>query len=203
MLQLRKEHLLLHFLQLITLLPFNRCNPLPLANRRAIAYIRCMKMFGSKMDIGGGLGDFWDYIREPRPHRWAIWGVALALTYIVFNGVSNYLIPYEKPKAQIIYFENWSANRSAEQVRADWVARARETTRRNAEKRAEYQRLADMMGVEYDSTEADKVTRQTLGEEGAAAAMRKPAPPPRSTLAERAARGAPAPAAAALPAPKD
>lgn len=157
-----------------------------------------MKMFGSKMDIGGGLGDFWDYVREPRPHRWAIWGVAVALTYIVFNGVSNYLIPYEEPKTQIIYFENWSANRSAAEVRADWVDRAKEETRRNAKKRAEYQRFADSLGIEYDSTEADKVTRETLGEEEAAAAKRKPAPPPRSTLAERATR-----AAAAPPAPKN
>ena len=34
----------------------------------------------NKVDVGGGLSDFWAYIREPRPHRWAIWGVALALT---------------------------------------------------------------------------------------------------------------------------
>ncbi len=151
-----------------------------------------MKMFG-KVDVGGGVSDFWAYIREPRPHRWAIWGVALALTWLVFHGVEQYLIPYEKPKAQIIYFENWTANRSADEIRADWVARARETTRRNAEKRAEYQRFADSLGIEYDSTEADKVTRETLGEEAAAAAKKRPEPvQTRSTLAERAARG-PAP----------
>src|SRR3546814_7727020 len=101
------------------------------------------------------------------------------------------MIPYEKPKAQIIYFENWKATRSAEEIRADWVARAKETTRRNAEKRAEYQRFADSLGIEYDSTEADKVTRETLGAEAAAAAKAKPAPvQTRSTLAERAARAA-------------
>src|SRR3546814_12157942 len=86
------------------------------------------------------------YIREPRPHRWAVWGVALALTWLIFSGIEQYLIPYEKPKAQIIYFENWKATRSAEEIRADWVARAMETTRRNAEKRAEYQRFADSLG---------------------------------------------------------
>ena len=156
----------------------------------------------NKVDVGGGISDFWDYIREPRPHRWAIWGVAMALTYIVFHGVSQYLIPYEAPKRQIIYFENWKADRSAEEIRAEWVARAKETTRRNAEKRAEYQRLADMMGVAYDSTEADEVTRETLGAEAAEAAKQKPAPPKRSTLAERAARG-PQPAAGSAPVPAD
>ncbi len=154
-----------------------------------------MGMF-NKVDVGGGLSDFWSYIREPRPHRWAIWGVALALTWIIFNGIEQYLIPYEKPKAQIIYFENWKATRSADEIRADWVARAKETTLQNAKKRAEYQRFADSLGIEYDSSEADKVTRETLGEEAAAAAKEKPAPvQTRSTLAERAARGAPPKAA--------
>jgi len=154
-----------------------------------------MRMF-SKPDLGGGLSDFWGYIREPRPHRWAIWGVALALTYLVFNGVSKYLIPYEEPKAQIISFENWSAKRSDAEVRADWVARAKETTRKNAERRAEFQRLADRLGVDYDATEAEKVTRDTLGADVASEVAKKPAPPKRSTLAERAARG-PQPAATA------
>lgn len=143
----------------------------------------------SKVDVGGGLSDFWDYIREPRPHRWAAWGVALVLPFFIFYGFSKYLIPYEKPKTQIIYFENWTQNRSAAEVRADWVARAKETTRKNAERRAEFQRLADMMGVDYDSAEADKVTRDTLGSEAAEIAKKKPEPPKRSTLAERAARG--------------
>jgi hypothetical protein len=144
----------------------------------------------NNLDVTGGLSDFWTYVREPRPHRWAVWGVAIALTWVVFHGVSEYLIPYEKPKPSIVYFENWKATRSAAEIRADWVARAKETTLRNAEKRAEYQRFADSMGIEYDSSEADKVTRETLGEEAAAAAKQKPAPvQTRSTLAERAARG--------------
>jgi len=144
----------------------------------------------NKVDIGGGLSDFWAYVREPRPHRWASWGVAIVLPLVIFYGFSEHLIPYEKPKRQIIYFENWSANRSAAEIHAEWIARAKETTRANAETRAEYQRLAQSLGVEYDSSEADKVTRETLGEEAAAAAMKKPEPPKtRSTLAERAARG--------------
>ncbi|MBL0769433.1 hypothetical protein K5P26_09935 [Sphingopyxis sp. XHP0097] len=148
-----------------------------------------MSMF-SKVDIGGGLSDFWDYIREPRPHRWTAWGVALVLPVVVFYGFSEHLIPYDPPQRQIIYFENWTTNRSAAEVRADWIDRAKETTARNAKKRAEYQRFADSLGIEYDSAEADEVTRDTIGEEAAEAAKRRPEPPKRSTLAERAARGA-------------
>lgn len=149
-----------------------------------------MKLF-SKVDITGGFSDFWDYVRQPRPHRWPIWGVALALSLVIFYGFAKYLIPYERPKPQIVYFENWSAERSAADVRADWVARAKETTRRNAERRAQYQKLADMMGVEYDSAKADELTRETLGQDADNIGVR-PEPPTRSTLAQRAARGKPA-----------
>ncbi|SNS84793.1 hypothetical protein [Sphingopyxis indica] len=144
-------------------------------------------------DIGGGVSDFWDYVRQPRPHRWTSWGVAIAIAILLFWGFGKYLIPYEKPKPQIIYFENWKADRSEADIRADWIARARETTRENARRRAEFQKLADMMGVDYDSREADRVTRETLGKE-ADTLDEKPAPPKRSTLAERAARTPPPPA---------
>ena len=147
----------------------------------------------SNWDVGGGVSDFWDYVRQPRPHRWTSWGVAIALAAVIFWGFGKYLIPYEKPKPQIIYFENWQADRSEADIRADWIARAKETTRENAKRRAEFQKLADMMGVDYDSSEADKVTRETLGKE-ADELDKKPAPPKRSTLAERAARTPPAPA---------
>lgn len=150
-----------------------------------------MKMFG-KIDIGGGVSDFWSYVRQPRPHRWPLWGVALALTYVIFYGFSEYLIPEDTPKQQVIYFDNWSAARGAEEEKADWVERAKETTRRNALRRAEYQKLAKMLGVEYDSSEADQVTRETLGD--AADEIGKRAEPIRSTLAERAAGKADSPA---------
>jgi hypothetical protein len=145
----------------------------------------------SHMDVSGGLADFWAYIREPRPHRWTVWGVAIVLPIVILYGFSKYLVPYEKPKPTIIYFENWKATRSEADIRADWVARARETTRENAKRRAEFQRFADSLGIDYHSREADKVTRETLGAEAESLAKdAKPAPPKRSTLAERAARGA-------------
>jgi hypothetical protein len=143
----------------------------------------------NNVDVGGGLADFWTYVREPRPHRWASWGLAVVLPLVIFYGFSEHLIPYEKEKTKIIYFENWTVNRSAAEIRADWIARAKETTRANAKRRAEFQRLADGLGVEYDSTEADKVTQETLGEEAEALKTAPPPPPQRSTLAERAARG--------------
>jgi hypothetical protein len=151
-----------------------------------------MKMFG-KVDIGDGVSDFWSYIRAPRAHRWPLWGVALALTYVVFNGFSQYLFPVEPPKQQIVYVDNWAATRSSAEERADWVERAKETTRKNALRRAEYQKLAKMLGVDYDSSEADQVTQETLGSDAEKAKRPEPV---RSTLAERAAGKAAAPPAA-------
>lgn len=152
-----------------------------------------MKMFG-KVDVGGGLSDFWSYIRQPREHRWPLWGVAIAICYVIFYGFSKYLVPMDKPKAEVIYIDNWDTSRSSEEERAAWVERAKETTRRNALRRAEYQKLADMLGVEYDSSEADSVTRETLGDE-VVDNLGKRSEPVRSTLAERAARAAAEPTA--------
>lgn len=147
-----------------------------------------MGMF-SNWDITGGASDFWAYIREPRPHRWALWGLACALALVVFWTISEKLVRFDPPKASIVYFESWRADRSDAEVRADWVERAKETTRRNAERRRNYQELAKALGIEYDSTEADKLTREALGKE--ADVIGKRPEPKKSTLAERAARGAP------------
>src|SRR3546814_10349003 len=93
-----------------------------------------MRMF-KNWDVTGGVSDFWDYVRQPRPHRWTGWGAAIALALFVFWGFSKYLFPYEKPRPQNIYFENWTANRRHAQVRADWVDRAKQPTRENAARR--------------------------------------------------------------------
>jgi hypothetical protein len=153
--------------------------------------------FLSHWNVGGGLSDFWDYVRADRPHRWTSWGVALALSGVVFYGIEAYLIPYKRPGPQIIYFENWKADRAQSTIEREWVERAKETTRMNAERRRNYQKFADELGIAYDSAEADKLTREALGKE--AEEIGKAAPIPKSTLAERAARK---PAATPTPDPK-
>lgn len=147
-------------------------------------------------DVSGGVYDFWTYVREPRPHRWASWGLALVLPVLILYGFAEHLFPYPKPKAEIVYFESWTMDRSQAEIEADWVKRAIETNRANAERRAEYQRMADRLGIEYDSTEADQLTRDILGDEAAERAKAPKTLPPvkRSNIAERAARG-PQPAA--------
>src|SRR3546814_17335391 len=105
-----------------------------------------MGMF-NKMDVGGGLSDFWAYIREPRPHRWAVWGVALELTWLIFTGVEKYLIPYEMHKEQIIYFANCNADRSDAEIRAARAVGRDTTTPRHDQKSADYHRFADIIGL--------------------------------------------------------
>lgn len=145
----------------------------------------------SHWDIAGGASDFWTYIREPRPHRWALAGLAFTLAGLTFWGFNEKLISHDPPKNKITYFESWRADRSDAEVRADWVERAKETTRLNAERRRNYQAMAKALGIEYDSAEADKLTRETLGADAAKIGKRPEVK--QSTLAERAARGAPSP----------
>jgi hypothetical protein len=149
-----------------------------------------MKML-SHWDIAGGASDFWQYIRRPLPHRWALAGLACTIAALMVWTMSERLVRIDPPRASIVYVESWGADRSEAEVRADWMERAKETTRRNAERRRNYQEVAKALGIEYNSAEADKLTQEVLGAEAAAAIGKRPEVK-KSTLAERAARGAPA-----------
>src|SRR3546814_15693759 len=113
-----------------------------------------MRMF-KNWDVTGGVSDFWDYVRQPRPHRWTGRGAAIALAFFVFWGFSKYLFPYENPRPQTISFENWTATRNDPQVRADWLDPAQQTTPETAAPRAQLQKRRAMMGVAYGSSDAD------------------------------------------------
>lgn len=150
-----------------------------------------------------GFSDFWNYIREDRPGRWTGWVFAVGLAAAILYMFGTNLFRPVSPKAELIYIENWSLNRTDAEIRADRIARAKEMTRRNAEERVQFQRIADRLGIAYDSTEADRQTEEVLGKEEADRIKQAKAPP-RSTLAERAARGPVADApntAPVLPAP--
>lgn len=157
-----------------------------------------MKMLRN-MDPVGGIRDFWDYIRQDRPHRWAALVFAVVFPSVIIYLFAENVIREGLPERKITYFENWTTGRTDAEIQADWVQRAKDITRRNAERRAAYQRLADEMGIEYDSKEADRITRETLGAEADEIGKR----PERevSNIAERAARGPESVTPAAAPAP--
>ncbi len=105
--------------------------------------------------------DFWDYVREDRPHRWTSLGVALAISYVIVWAVNNSFVRPVERKAQIVYFESWEENRSIEDVRRDWVERLKQANRDNAERRRRYQDMARSLNIGYDAEAAAKADRET------------------------------------------
>lgn len=125
----------------------------------------------------GALGDFWRYLQEDRPHKWASMGLALTITGLVLYFVWRSLIP-PPPEPTIIYVESWPANRSQADVEREWKERAIEANARNAQRRKQFQQAADALGVQYDKPPEDLAPQDTAVQ---------PAPAPASSPAPRAA----------------
>ncbi len=112
-------------------------------------------------DVTGGFADLWNYVKIDRPHRIPAMGVSIVLPIVIL-----YLFGYamsEEPdtSAKIVYIENWTVDRNEEDIRREWLERAKATNARHARNREAYKRLADSLGVEYDSTEADRDSAAT------------------------------------------
>jgi hypothetical protein len=106
--------------------------------------------------------DFWDYIRESRPHRWTSLGLAMAIGFVLIWGLNRYLVRPIPQETKLVYFENFNENRSDADVRRDWVERLKQANQRNAKRRAQYQEMAKMMNIPYDASQADADTEAIL-----------------------------------------
>ena len=102
----------------------------------------------SPRDHLGAIAEFWNYIKQDRPHRWASMGLAITIPLLVTYGVYRSLIQPE-PGPTIIYVESWPADRSQADVERDWKARAVEINENNAKRRAAYRSVADTLGIDY------------------------------------------------------
>lgn len=106
------------------------------------------------VDVTGGLRDFWDYIREDRPHRWPALGLAITVPAVILFYIADALTPPAQPTRQIIYFESWTADRSEYDIRRAWLQRAREANMRNRERREAFGAFGEAIGQTYDQQRA-------------------------------------------------
>ena len=113
-------------------------------------------MTESRFDkINGGFRDLIDYVREDRPHRWTALALSLTITGLVLYFIADALRPDPVPARQIIYVENWTAERSVYDIRRDWLARAREANRQNQARRNAAGAIGNAIGQTYDQSRAD------------------------------------------------
>lgn len=97
----------------------------------------------------GAIGDFWNYLKEDRPHKWTSMALAITIVGVVLYQVYASLIQPPPPR-EIIYVESWPITRSQAEVEADWQKRAIEANEQNAKRRAAYRSVADALGIDYE-----------------------------------------------------
>lgn len=112
-------------------------------------------------DITGGFADLWNYVKIDRPHRIPAMGVSIVLPTVIIYLFGYAMMEEPDTSAKIVYIENWSVDRKDEDIRREWLERAKATNARHARTREAYKRLADSLGVEYDSTQADRDSAAT------------------------------------------
>src|SRR6476646_1392465 len=103
------------------------------------------------------LSDLWAVLRERRRHQWGILGVAIAATAVLiwmFAFQFNQKPAYKPP--EIVYVEQWRADRTRADVEKRLAkdapvekARAEELKKLQLERQRQFQRVADMMGIDY------------------------------------------------------
>ena len=108
----------------------------------------------------GAISDFLEEWRQPRPYRWQILGLAVAITFagIVFLIPDSQRIPPARP--DVTYITTWEEGRTDEEIAASNAANqarkdeaARLAAEREALKREAYRALARASGFDPDELE--------------------------------------------------
>ena len=122
------------------------------ASRPAVAYIPGMSLIPLPRPASpkGALADLRGFVTADHPYKWVIWLVSIALTATIIWGFvldsRQGLMPTEP---DIIYFQNWRADRSdvevLQQLRKDVAAREVAIERNQTS----FQKTADLFGIAY------------------------------------------------------
>lgn len=120
-----------------------------------------MAIFPRPVSPKSAAGDLWGYIREQRAHRWPLLGVSAAMTWVIIWMFIADADTNTMPKQnQIMYFENWRADRSDIAV---ILQQKKDLANRVAalhKKQKEMQKIADMFGVEWREEERKNAVKE-------------------------------------------
>jgi hypothetical protein len=128
-----------------------------LAGQGYRAYITGMAILPRPSKPREALADLWSVLRERRRHQWALLALAVTFTGVIlwmfifqFNAKQAYKPP------EIVYVEQWRADRTRADVEKRLAkdapvekARAEELKKLQLERQKQFQRVADMMGIDY------------------------------------------------------
>jgi len=97
--------------------------------------------------------DLWDMLSGPRPHKWPLLGLSMTLTGVILWGFYHDSKPLKAPQ-QIIYVENWMADRKDSTILIQQKADLALYEAALEKKQKEFQHIADMAGLEWREEEA-------------------------------------------------
>ena len=116
----------------------------------------------SRFDARAGFADLWDYIREPRPYRWTILAVSVAIPLVGLAMLSqeSHLRPPDAPR--VTFISTFAEGRSDEEIRrtnlenqARKDARAAELEELRKKKVEAYKALGRATGLDVDQMERE------------------------------------------------
>jgi hypothetical protein len=121
------------------------------------AYIAGMAILPRPSKPKEALADLWSVLRERRRHQWGLLALSVTFTGVLiwmflfqFNAKQAYRPP------EIMYVEQWRADRTRADVEKRLAkdapiekARAEELKKLQLERQKQFQRVADMMGIDY------------------------------------------------------
>lgn len=116
--------------------------------------------FTSRFDPRAGAADLWEYLREPRPYRWPILAVSIAipLAGVAMLTQESHFRPPDAPKVNFI--STFAEGRSDEEIRqSNLVNQQRKETREaereelRARKVEAYKALGRATGLDVDEME--------------------------------------------------
>lgn len=120
-----------------------------------------MAIFPRPVSPKSALSDFWSYFSAQRAHKWPLLGLSAAITYvIVWAFVIDANTNTMPTQNQIIYIENWAANRSDATI---ILQQKMELAKRESiieKKQKEMQGVADVFGIDWREDEARNTARR-------------------------------------------
>lgn len=133
----------------------------------------------TRFDAKAGATDLWDYIREPRPYRWPLLALSLAipLTGLALLTRELNFRPPDAPK--VVFISTFAEGRSDEEIRRTNIenqkrkeAREAELAELRAKKVEAYKALGRASGMDVDAIER-KAKAERAREDAARAARQR------------------------------
>ena len=119
----------------------------------------------------GGVADFWTYIRQPQPYRWAFLALSVAFCLGLISILTHERVFMPPEEYEIEYIRTFDEGRSDEEIRQSNIENQRRKEERQAElerieqeKRDLYRRVGAATGVDTSAAEAKAEAERAAAE---------------------------------------